>query len=247
MSTGAAGSAASSGRTLLVSQDPTIIAELTECMGRFAISTEVCADLDIAFGLLNQQKFEAVIVDLKLGQQSSALLEKVRLSPANRTAVTFAITDSGGQVPKSEATNFVMERLLSPSSVERMLRAAYGMIVRERRRYFRCPVELPAEILENGAEVHCQTMNISEGGLAVSTTVPLKPGGRVGVQFTLPDQSIEFIAKSEISWYDERSRAGLQFMALAPDLQSELNGWLARRLEESLPESVTSKFRKAGD
>ena len=65
--------------------------------------------------------------------------------------------------------------------------------------------------------------------------------------FTLPDQSIEFTAKSEISWYDERSRAGLQFMAVAPNLQSELNGWLARRLEESLPESVTGKFRKADD
>jgi PilZ domain len=247
MSNGAAASAAPIGRTLLVSQDSAIIAELTEWMGRFAISTEVCADVGIAFGLLNHRKFEAVIVDLKLGEQSSALLEKVRLSPANRTAVTFAITDSGGQVPKSEATNFVMERPLSPSSVERMLRAAYGMIVRERRRYFRCPVKIPAEILGNGAEVYCQTMNISEGGLAVSTSVPLKPGARVGVQFTLPDQLIEFIPKSEISWYDERSRAGLQFMALASNLQSELNGWLARRLEESLPESVTSKFRKAGD
>jgi len=245
MRTGAAASAASSGRTLLVSRDSTIIAELIEWMGRFAISTEVCTDVGIAIGLLNQQKFEAIIVDLKLGEQTSALLEKVRLSPANRTAVTFAITDGAAEAPKSEATNFVMERSLSPSAVERMLKAAYGMIVRERRRYFRCPVKIPAEILENGAEVHCQTMNISEGGLAVSTTVPLKPGVLVGVQFTLPGQSIEFIAKSEISWYDERSRAGLQFMALAANLQSELNGWLARRLEESLPESVTSKFRKA--
>ena len=97
--------------------------------------------------------------------------------------MTFAITDGGGQAAKSEATNFVMERPLSPSAVERMLKAAYGMIVRERRRYFRCPVEIPAEILKNGAEVRCQTMNISEGGLAVATTVPLKPGERVGVQF----------------------------------------------------------------
>lgn len=104
MSTGAAASAASSGRALLVSRDSTIIAELTEWMGRFAISTEVCADVDIAIGLLNQQKFEAIIVDLKLGEQTSALLEKVRLSPANRTAVTFAITDGAAEAPKSEAT-----------------------------------------------------------------------------------------------------------------------------------------------
>jgi hypothetical protein len=247
MSSGAAASAASIGRALLVSVDPTIIAELTEWMGRFAISTEVCADIDVAFSLLNQRKFEAVIVDLKLGEQSSGLLGEVRLSPANRTAVTFAITDSGGKAPKSDATNFVIERPLSPTTVERMLRAAYGMIVRERRRYFRCPVKVPAEISGNGAEVHCQTMNISEGGMAVSTSVPFKPGERVGVQFTLPDELIEFIAKSEISWYDERSRAGLQFMFVDSGLQSELNGWLARRLEESLPESVASKFRRAED
>jgi hypothetical protein len=39
----------------------------------------------------------------------------------------------------------------------------------------------------------------------------------------------------------------LQFMSLDTGLQSELNGWLARKLEEQLPESVASKFRKASD
>src|ERR1700740_2075208 len=117
MGSAAAASTASGGCALLVSQDSAVIAELTEWMRRFAIETEVCADAGSAVGLLSQRKFEAVVVDLKLGKQGSALLERIRMSPANRTAVTFAITDSAGQVEKSEGTNFVMERPLSPSAV----------------------------------------------------------------------------------------------------------------------------------
>ena len=36
-------------------------------------------------------------------------------------------------------------------------------------------------------EVLCHSVNISEGGMAVSTFVPLIAGEEVQVQFTLPD------------------------------------------------------------
>jgi PilZ domain len=187
-----------------------------------------------------------VVVDLELGEESKAILERVRLSPSNHTTVAFAITDNTKQSAMAfeAGSNFVLERPLSAISVGRTLKAAYGLIIRERLRYFRCPISIPAAIREQEAgEISCQAVNISEGGMAVISSVPLKPGTQVTLQFTIPGQGSQFAAQSEICWCDEKGRAGLRFVALSPEQKMELKQWLSKRLEETLPESVALKFR----
>ena len=237
--------AASIAGVLLVSDDAVTIKQLSESMQPLAMPPEVCREVDAALDLLNRRKFDAVIVDLKLGPQANAILEKVRHSPANRTAVIFTISDSDAETASAfkAGSNFALRRPLSQASIERNLKVAYGLIVRERRRYFRCPVEIPATISAPAMpEVHGQTLNISEGGIAVSTAVSLGPGIKVQVEFTLPGKSFRFAAEAAVCWSKE-AYLGLQFTSLSPHLTSELQEWLARRLEESLPAAVADKFR----
>ena len=130
-------------------------------------------------------------------------------------------------------------------SIRSTLKPAYGLILRERRRYFRCPISIPISILrQRMPEVRCYSVNISEGGMAVSTFVPLIAGEDVQVQFTLPDHEVPFSAESKICWL-KTGRLGLRFVTLSPERKSELQGWLSRKLEEELPESVACQFRKA--
>jgi ActR/RegA family two-component response regulator len=235
------------GSTLLVSNDAATIQQLTESMQQLAMSPEICVEVPAALLLLNRRKFEAVIVDLQLGQAAKTVLEQVRRSPSNRTAVTFTISNSEAEtaIAFAAGSSFVLERPLSTTSISRTLKAAYGLIVRERRRYFRCPVEIPATMRrQDGPEVNCRTVNISEGGIAMSTSVPLRPGVQVQVQFTLPGQQSELAAESTVRWW-ERDHLGLQFLALFSEQKSELQEWLSRRLEQNLPESVAERFRKA--
>ena len=74
--TSTAGTGAAMGRVLLVCEDAAAVQQLAEGMQQFAITTEVCANVGMALGLLNRKKFEAVIVDFGLAQalvrQSSA-------------------------------------------------------------------------------------------------------------------------------------------------------------------------------
>jgi CheY-like chemotaxis protein len=229
-------------RALLVSNDPVTVEQLSRSLKELAASTEVCSDISSATRLLNTRKFEAVVVDLKLGEQSGEVLEKVRLSPSNHTTVAFAVTDNSKESAKAFAagSNFVLERPLSLPSIGRTLKAAYGLIVRERLRYFRCPTSITAAVRDETKEIDCQAVNISEGGMAITTPMPLKPGMAVGVKFTIPDRGIEITAQSEICWSDEKGRAGLRFLAPSPE---QLREWLSRMLEKSLPESVALKFR----
>jgi ActR/RegA family two-component response regulator len=229
---------------LIVSNDKVTIAQLNQSMAKLAMSPETCAEIPTALGLLNSRKFEAVTVDFKLGAQANAIIEKIRLSPSNRTAVIFAISDSDAETAAAykAGSNFVLRRPLTPDSIDRNMKVAYGLIVRERRRYFRCPVEIPALISRPDAEIRGKTVNISEGGIAISTAVPLGPGINVQVEFTLPGHQSRFVVGAAVCWCKD-TYLGLQFTSLSPQVSSELQEWLARRLEESLPSSVTDKFR----
>jgi len=85
------------------------------------------------------------------------------------------------------------------------LKAAYGLIVRERLRYFRGAISIPAAIREpDEAEIRCQMVNLSEGGMAITSAASLKAGSQVTVEFTIPgEKETEFIAQSEVCWCDE--------------------------------------------
>jgi CheY-like chemotaxis protein len=233
------------GLVLLASDDPVTIQQFSHALEELSISPDVCREVPTAIGLLNRRKFDAVIVDLQLGEQAGLILDEARLSPSNQKAVTFAISDNEAEgTAFRKRSEFVFERPLSAKSISSTLRPAYGLILRERRRYFRCPVSTPVAILRRAnPEVRCNSVNISEGGMALSTIVPLSQGEEVHVQFTLPGHEVPFLADSTICWL-KTGHIGLRFVSLSQEHKSELQGWLSRKLEEMLPEIVAGKFRR---
>ncbi|MGB8865171.1 MAG: EAL domain-containing protein [Candidatus Sulfotelmatobacter sp.] len=234
------------GLALLVSADPVTIQQFSLALRELSISPDACQDAASAGLLLKSRKFDAVIVDLQLGEQSGHILDEARLSPSNRTAVTFGIGDNDAKVTSAfrKKSQFVFERPLSAQSIHKTLKPAYGLILRERRRYFRYPVSIPVIIRsESIQEVWCNSVNISGGGMALSTQVPLLPGESVRVQFTLPDHTVPFFAESTICW-SKTGRLGVRFVSISDEQKSELQVWLSQKLEETLPEFVAEQFRK---
>jgi CheY-like chemotaxis protein len=231
---------------LLVSADPMTIQQFTYALQQLSVSPDVAREVPAAIRLLKCRKFDAVIVDLQLGEQSGMILDEVRLSPSNRAAVTFAISSNDREAAAAfrKGSGFVFERPLSRESIRLTLKPAFGLILRERRRYFRCPVSIPISIRRGTMpEVRCCCINISEGGMAVGTSVPLSPGEDVQVQFTLPDHKVPFFAESRICWL-KTGHLGVRFVSLSQAHKSELQGWLSQKLEEMLPDSVTGNFQK---
>lgn len=234
------------GTALLICDDASTIQQFTDSLKQLAVATAVCVEPSAALRILNNGKFEAVLVDFQLGEESRMILEQVRLSASNRRAVTFAITNSATEtaVAFKIGSSFVIERPLTIDAISRTLKAAYGMIVRERRRYFRCPVAITAMLrTDDQQEIPCQTVNISEGGLAMKLGVPLQPGAHPRVSFTLPGRQNRFTTEARICWSKPNGLCGAQFLNLSPDQSTDLQEWLSSRLEESLPKAVAEKFR----
>ncbi len=234
--------------TLLVSADGATIQQLTAAMQSLALLPEVCVDASAAFVQLQQRKFEAIIVDCLLGGMAKSIMEQVQRSPSNRSAVTFMICDDPQEsgLAFELGSRFTLMRPLTFDSIQRTLKIAYGLIVRERRRYFRCLVEVPA-VLKAGSEpeIHCETVNVSEGGMAVVPPRPLRLGATAKVHFKLPGKPMHFETDAKVCWSDEKGMAGLQFTALEAEQRSELEEWLALRFEETLPAFVAERFRKS--
>ena len=232
---------------LLVSADPVTICQVSHALQELSISPDVCQEVPASIRLLKHRKFDAVIVDLQLGEQSGLILDEVHSSQSNRTAVTFAISGSNAAATAAfrKRSGFLFERPLSTESIRSTLKPAYALILRERRRYFRYPVAIPVTILRQSMpEVRCYSVNISEGGMAVSTSLPITPGEDVRVQFTLPDHKIPFLTESKVCWW-KTGHLGIRFVSLSREHKSELQGWLSQKLEEALPEFVAGKFQKA--
>jgi c-di-GMP-binding flagellar brake protein YcgR len=230
---------------LLVSADPVAIQQFSLALRELSISSDACQDAASAALLLKRRKFNAVIVDFQLGGQSVLILDEARRSPSNRTAVTFGIGDSHVEITSAFRKNshFVFERPLSAQSIRKTLKPAYGLILREQRRYFRYPVCIPVVMRRKSRqEIRCDSVNISAGGMGLTTQVPLTPEEKVRVQFTLPDHTAPLLAVSTICW-SRTGQLGVRFASISDEHKAELQCWLSEKVEKTLPEFVAAQFR----
>jgi len=233
------------GTVLIVSRDNVVSRQISDALREYGLSAEVSIDVSAALARIGQRKFEAVVVDSSLGSQAAVCLQLIRASKSNRTAVPLAVTGDAEDTARSlrQGFSFALEKPLTPESISHTLKVAYGLIVRERRRYFRYPVAVPAVLNRKEApEVFARTINISEHGVALSTVGQLVPGSEALVQFTLPDPPLRITATSRVRWNNEKGEMGLSFVFLPCETASELQAWLARKLERQIPQEVLEKF-----
>lgn len=220
---------------LLVSRDSAEAALISEAMRKFGIYVTHLDDGE-ALNLVRYQKFEAAVVDFDT-PLAAMILEQLRESPSNKTAITFAIVNHrpASTFSLKVRATFVLQRPLNPNLIYRTLQAAYGMILQERRRYFRCPITVPvtSQQVSETKKISAHTVNISQNGVALSTPVPLTKGDLVAVQFKLPQMAAAIAAEAAVRWYRD-GRTGLLFLSLDPSARIELSEWLSKRMEAFL-------------
>jgi hypothetical protein len=242
-------SATSIATALVISHDEAAVATLSECLRKLAIATETCSHNDEAVSLINRKKFEAIIIDSHLNGSRKSLLDAVRCSRSNRNAVTFAISDRAQAHVLRETSSFLLETPLSRAAIDKTFNESFGMIVLERRRYFRCPTLIAGMLSVDGPDAcNCQVVNVSEGGIRLITFKKLSRGSVVAVRFALPGASSTQDVRCEVCWSDPSGRAaGLRFLSQSTKQKAELQTWLTRRLESILPERLLDKFRRGAN
>ncbi len=225
-------------RILIVSADSQAIGLLSDVTMQMGIHLEICSDRKAAARQLCNSKFEGIIVDLELGEDGFELLKSLPDFTSNKGAVSCAVLSETHQKATAfqAGANFVLDRPLDHDTALRTIRAAYPMMVRERRRYFRCPVQTTTFVSSMALpEFQATSVNLSEAGMAILSPVELRVGQRLNLRLRMPGKD-EFVdLAAEVCWTDQSGRAGVQFMEISSSVAEALASWLLQRLEEMMP------------
>jgi DNA-binding response OmpR family regulator len=134
--------------SLLLSRDAEVVRVLQPALEKLSIEVEVCRGVNSGHEILRTEKFDAIIVDCDDLDGGLRVLEGLRKAPSNKNSVTFAILN--GTTTTQQAfqmgANFVLQKPISTLNATRCFSAALNFMIREQRRYFRHPVEIPATL-----------------------------------------------------------------------------------------------------
>jgi len=222
-------------RALLVCRDIQTVEMLCHCAQQMAIQVEVCPNTPSAARKLCHNKFEAIIADLAIGSDVLDFITKLHGMTSHKKAVVFSVSTTEAQAKAAfqAGATFSLERYALPMTILRTLRAAYPMMVAERRRYFRYPLETSV-FIRNGTspEFKARAVNLSEAGMAIISNEPLSSGDRLQMRLYLPDTSDLLTLTAEVCWANPEGQAGVQFQQLLPSVKERLRNWLAVRFDE---------------
>lgn len=227
--------------SVLISRDAALLGVLRPTLEKMSVSVEICSSAQTGRDMLGLRKFDAVIVDCDDLQGGVEILKALRKTRSNGASVAFAVLN--GHTTTQEAfqlgANFVLQKPLTPLNASRCLNAALSFMVRERRRYFRHPLEMPVRIsLAEGSELNATATNLSEGGMAIHFPGKLPKDTSTQLHFTLPGTNTSLEIRGNIAWADGEGKAGIKFIEVPQSSQYQLEKWLTERLQEELPNQL---------
>lgn len=214
---------------LLVSTDDGACDILGRVLAAFGIAVERFSDLPTAIDRLQQQRFDAIIVDFEDASSADAVLqESTRLNSA-RTPVTVALLAESAKARDilNRGTHFILYKPLLEETAQAGLRAVAALLNRERRRAHRVPVQAAVDVtLPDSRKVEGILIDLSETGMELLTAEPQAKGGQLNVRFQLADANFEVHANGQVAWANPNGLTGVHFLDLAESVKSQLHEWL---------------------
>jgi len=234
--------------SLLVCDELNTLETLCRVLDEARMDREICTDAQQAAHLVQERKFEAVVVDCDDMEGGQEFLSHLRRVSLNRYAIVLAIINGSTSVNQAfeMGANFVLDKPVVPELFLRSLRAAQGFMLREQRRFYRHPVDMLVTIhREKKKDLHFSAKNISEGGLCLLGIKQLKMQDMVGLEFHIPEIKMHVQGTAEIVWIDAEMRAGLRFLRIPRETQLSLREWLGAKFDEAASQIFINASRPA--
>jgi CheY-like chemotaxis protein len=214
-------------QSLLVSSDDSAAEVLGRVLPTFGIAMDRSSDPDTTLARIQQQRFDAFIVDFDDAELANGVLEQARRM--GLACITVALVADPAKVRGilSSGAHFVLYKPISEEAAQAGLRAAAALLSRERRRAFRVPVQAPVEIrLPDGGKADGILLDLSETGMDLLTPEAQTAGTLLGFHFQLPDGALEIEAHGQVAWANPNGQTGVHFLDVSEEVRTELRKWL---------------------
>lgn len=218
-------------RVLVVCPDQDSARLLTPVLTEMGMAVEQTPSISRGLKLLGEEHFDAIVFDYRADQSSEEFLSRLRQSSKNRATMLIAIVDAefNARPVFGLGANFVLYRPLSLERTRLSLRAARGLMRRERRRSPRSSVKSPVNVSYPGAtDLQATLTDISDGGTSITTARRLPEAGKVYFEFALPGQQQLVRLSGEVAWQDSSGRTGIRFLDVPQTSRRLIQSWLQR-------------------
>jgi CheY-like chemotaxis protein len=214
-------------QALLVSADDSAADVLGRALPALGIGLDRSSDPETTRVRIQQQKFDAVVVDFDDAAAARETLEQVKNLSAGALSIALVADSSKVRDILSNGAQFVLYKPVSEEAVKAALRAASALLNRERRRAFRVPVQAPVVItLPDTRKVDGILLDLSETGMDVLTAEAQIAGSLLAFQFQLPDGALQLEAHGQVAWANPNGQTGVHFLDLPENVLGELKTWL---------------------
>lgn len=236
-------------RLLLVCSDQDAANLLTTILSEMGMAPEHTPSLSQGMARLDEKQFDAIILDYHPSQASQEFLTRWRRSSKNRNTLLIAVVDGEFEARPAFGlgANFVLYRPLSAERARISLRAARGLMRRERRRAPRVAVDALANVAYPGAgEITANLGDLSDLGTSLRTNQRIPEATKVYFEFALPAQQRPIRLSGEVAWQDSSGRTGIRFVDVPQASRRLIQSWL--QLQASAPKvsaAVTASAENA--
>src|SRR5689334_12687390 len=184
-------------RVALIDIEEPTASLLADCFRQFGI--EAVLMKGSVPGHLQKEKFEACV--LRLGPEAQAVMEAARCSASNSRMVIYGLGGSAQEAMRFSkyGVNAVFQEPLDRPAALKLVRATQMLVLHEFRRYVRIPVVTAVSIAAGKENFIASSVEISSGGMSLSTTHPVNPGQSVELSFALLTLPRIWI-RGNISW-----------------------------------------------
>ncbi len=215
---------------LLVTGDATVLRALQASLSVYEVNLEVRKDVISALDLANRRHFDGFVIDCDGVPGGPEVIAQMRQTKANRKQSVILVIVNGATAISTafdSGAQFVVGKPIDKARLRPFVETAIPQMEREHRRYFRYPVHGLVQIHSMRDDAISTAMvNISEGGLALTSAGILKPDEIVTVKFDIPSiQPHPFTAKAQVVWSSD-IRTGMRFLFIDQECREMFATWL---------------------
>ncbi len=214
-------------QALLVSSDDSAADVLGKVLPNFGIAMDRSSDPETTLARIQQQKFDALIVDFDDQKAAEDVLQEAQ--KLGTSPLSIALVADSGKVRQilNGGAHFVLYKPVTEEAAQAALRPAAALLSRERRRAFRVPVQAPVEItLPDTRKVDGILLDLSETGMDVLTAEPQITDSLLSCHFQLPDGALEVEARGQVAWANPNGQTGVHFLDLPENTLAGLKKWV---------------------
>jgi CheY-like chemotaxis protein len=207
-------------RALVVDDDPAACELMQSVVGSTGMTVLALTASAQAPAYFRDEKFAVALLDLNMpAPDGHELARQMRSSGINRMTPIILVSDDQSPAAVSQSfaagASFFLYKPIDRERLHRLIRATYGSIEQERRRFRRVALQAKVQLGVDGEQLEGETIDVSLNGMLVRVPGTIRAGSSVHVNLFLSPEMQPIVGAGSVMRTPGENRLGIQLDQLS--------------------------------